>query len=208
MGARRRILPRSPAGANGSCTLVEVDESRQLHLTQLPTAAIRFERLKKTLDGSDTPGNLLQTLPGKLALRPAANGEQIRCVQWTLDGDGPLWESLQSPASCAEVESELSCDADAGIPAVVHEIEVTRTNDSRTLPDDIADEFQRSLAETPDLTLDDVVCRLDELTSLCPEWKPRTDRLARRLSPARITALANYVGRQRLQGPGEEGWDA
>jgi hypothetical protein len=105
--------PLSPQEPNGSCTLVEVDESRTFALTPLPTAPIRFEHFKKTIDEGDTADNLLQTLPGQLALRPAVDGEQVRCVVWMVDvadaagigsesgsfrhGGGPLWAALQSP---------------------------------------------------------------------------------------------------------------
>jgi DNA repair protein SbcD/Mre11 len=189
--------PLSPTATNGSCTLVETDQSRRLQLTSLPTAAIRFEHLKKTLDGSDTPDNLLQTLPGKLALRPAADGELVRCIGWTLDGNGPLCDALQSPASRKRIERELSAPATADVPAIIHQLKLARSNRCDAAPDGLAGDFVRAFTELPD----GIAQRLDELASLYPDWKPRLDQLAGRVSGAGILARANHIGRQRLEQP-------
>jgi len=224
--------PLSPQEPNGSCTLVEVDESRAFELTPLPTAPIRFEHLKKTIDEGDTADNLLQTLPGQLALRPAVDGEQVRCVVWTVDvadaagigsesgsfrhGGGPLWAALQSPDSRRELERALRRDADDGVPAVVHHMELARSTGDAAPADGLVADFEQAFAETwrklpasdpaeaePKLaasaTLDGIARRLDEVASQRPEWKPRLDRLASRLSASAVVASARHAGRQRLE---------
>jgi DNA repair protein SbcD/Mre11 len=217
--------PPSPEGANGSCTLVEVDESREFQLTPLPTAAIRFEHLKKSLDEGDAADNLLQTLPGQLALRPAVDGEQVRCVVWTVDGDGPLWTALQSPAARAKLERALRREAGVDAPVIVHHMELARSTGDGASADGIAGDFERAFAETwrklpasdpseaePKLaasaTLDEIARQLDELASHRPEWKPRLDQLAPRLSAPAVVASANHAVRRRLECDTPEGPEA
>ena len=202
--------PRLHTDGNGSCTLVEIDETQKFRLTAIPTAAVRFEHLKRTLDDGDTTQNLLQTLPGQLMQRPPVEAERLRCVLWTVNGRGSLWTALQSEEQRYRIEHELNVDPTDDSPlSVIHCFRFSPWEASDEIStDSLTTEFHKVISRISVTAPQDISRGMAELTALRPDGKSRFDPLSARMNPSHIITLAEHIGAQRLLETTAEGFEA
>lgn len=105
------------AGPHG-CTLVQVDETRRVRTTFVPTDAVRYQDERITVDPSTTDEQLFQVLSqriGELLVDPF--GPEL-LARWNVVGSRPLSERLRSGKRSAELVERLRDEHAAKRPGV------------------------------------------------------------------------------------------
>jgi hypothetical protein len=96
------------------CSLIEVDRAGQLRVKRVPTAVVRREDVRLTLTPQTTWDGLVQGMQTALVDHDPLPTEKLWLVRWTIEGEGPLAESLAEAAAqrelCELVEQELADD--------------------------------------------------------------------------------------------------
>ncbi|MFG0333602.1 MAG: exonuclease SbcCD subunit D [Maioricimonas sp. JB049] len=108
-------LGPSESGIHG-CTLVDVSSDGKARLTQLPTAAVRWESFSIDVDDSTSWETLVETMQLQLMEAEPQPGEQVWLIDWRLVGAGQTLQTLGEERAQRElvelIEAELeSVDA-------------------------------------------------------------------------------------------------
>ncbi|HTM54396.1 MAG TPA: DNA repair exonuclease [Pirellulales bacterium] len=104
-------------GSRG-CTLVEVDDERQIRSRFIPTEAVRYERQKVTIDATFSEerfGTLLRERATELASDPF--GADL-IVDWIIAGEGPLVQRLRRGQLATDWVARLRAEFGAAKPCV------------------------------------------------------------------------------------------
>lgn len=115
-------LSPTDTGPRG-CTLVDVGSGGGIETKFVPTAPVRWERLYLHLNALSTRGHLLERMRAALAQCRPEISEKIWLCQWTIQGSGPLLESLYDEETRDEILDSLgSRGAGEGRLQMVHSI--------------------------------------------------------------------------------------
>ncbi|MBN2578185.1 MAG: DNA repair exonuclease [Pirellulales bacterium] len=103
-------------GVHG-CTLVEVDEQRQVRTSFIPTDAVRWFDECLAVDKSTTADDLQARLRQRLtALRQAESGVDL-LICWTVSGGGPVLGELRRDRLARDVLEQLRSEGGGARPA-------------------------------------------------------------------------------------------
>ncbi|MAG94397.1 MAG: hypothetical protein CMJ48_11695 [Planctomycetaceae bacterium] len=95
------------SGPHG-CSLVDVGLDGVVTTQQILTGPVRFERLFVTIDRETTEQGLIERMSAVLESCVSEPVEQLWLIDWTIEGVGPLLESLDHADVCERVAGDVA----------------------------------------------------------------------------------------------------
>lgn len=114
-GTTQGRRPDEP-GIHG-CTLVQVDEQRQIRTSLIPTDSVRWLNERVQVDGATTADDLEGRMRERLAALVEAAPTATLLISWTVAGRGPLLAELRRGSQSGELLERLRGDFGHRSPA-------------------------------------------------------------------------------------------
>ncbi len=189
-------------GARGAM-LIDVDSQRKTSARLLPLAPVRRERLTLRLDAVRSRDDLCDQMLARLDELPVLAGEQLRLVEWLVDGTTAAWKRLDLDEHALE-------EVTATLTELTDQPDKLRSlHRAAPLWLDPIDESQIGELWGDYLQLFDVrpEMTIDELRRMAVERRPQQalpdgawERWLQQLSPQAIAARARGYGRRWFAG--------
>jgi len=196
-------------GEAGGCTLVDVEPSGEVRCTLLPTAPVRFVRLKLPMHEEWTREELLGAMRSQLDGHSPQGDERLRVIEWRLSGTAG---GDNAPGSIGEPSDLLAklpeyIGPDSAV-RVLHGVTVLPgvasssphpVGEDSTPADPLMADFVRELPDDTQLDPASLLPADIETAGLCTEDIQHLQEASRTLNGADIITRARARGHQRLQ---------
>jgi DNA repair exonuclease SbcCD nuclease subunit len=203
-GATQGLSPRQ-SGPRG-CTRIDVEPDETIRCEFVPTATVVWDQRETEFDASTTELELSERMRQFTSEQGDVSRASVRIVQWTLKGDGPLWDSLWNDETRRRfLECHRERTSGEQSVAVVHNLRLVHSSGSTTADDmPAADFFQAIERETrfPHETLEQC---LQEAALQDPEWTRRLRTLIPHLDHEAVMARAHQLGASWFRATAGEG---
>ena len=199
-GMSQGINPRQ-AGPHG-CTLVEVDEHKNVLLKPIRLAAVRWERPEINIEPGMSQDELAHLIRNEFSKFETYGSESMWLVNWIIRGSGELFEALHRD----EVQSALK---DSFAQQLHFNDSIPFRHEIHLLPNWVYEsdgeasvlmmDFLSSLEGELPLDVDSLIQIVDGAHELQAPWSGRLRALATKLDPEAVAACAFREGVEWFQ---------
>lgn len=183
--------------------LIEVDNQRKTTNRLLPLAPVRRERLTLRLDAVRSRDDLCDQMLARLDELPVLAGEQLRLVEWLVDGSTAAWKRLDlDEKTLDEVAATLTelTDQPGKLRSLHRAAPLWLDPIDESQIGELWGDYLQLFDARPELTI-------EELRRLAVERRPQQalpegawERWVQQLSPRAIAARARGYGRRWFSG--------
>ena len=193
-GTPQAIKP-SQSGPQG-CTLVEVDEYKNLILRPIRVASVRWERPEIQISPETTQNDLAKAIEDRFRQIETHGGESLWLINWTVRGSGELFEALHREDVASSLLVSFTTQLRFSDEAhVQHSIGLLPDWQHRTTGESVLlMDFLSTLESEMPLDTDALIHLVDGAHGVEGPWSGRLRALATKLDPDAVMASAYQQG--------------
>jgi len=199
-GMPQGINPRQ-SGPHG-CTLVEIDEYKNVLLKPIRLASVRWERPEISIEPGMSQDQLAHMIREEFSKFEIYGSESLWLVHWVIRGSGDLFEALHREEVQAALKTSFAQQLhfNDSIP-FQHEIHLLPkwAFDSDSEASVLMMDFLASLESELPLDVDSLIHVVDSAHQLQAPWSGRLRALATKLDPEAVAACAFREGVEWFQ---------